>query len=96
MPRLSRRNKVVSIRLSDDEYDQLRQLCAMNEADNISELARRAMKRFLVQEHANGNGDGKVAIESRVDEIHAKMSVLDREVEQLCSAVGLARLGAGA
>ena len=92
MPRVSRRNKVVSIRLSDEEYDQLRQLCAVNAADNISELARRAMRLFLVQENVHEGAQGKVAIESRVDEIHARMSVLDREVERLCSAIGLARL----
>ena len=39
-----RRNKVVSIRLSDDEYDQLQGLCDGTDAHSISELARRGLQ----------------------------------------------------
>lgn len=87
MPRLNRRSKVISIRLSNEEYDQLQTLCASKGVDSISGLARTAMKVFMLQEHKNG----KVAIESRVDEMHVRMSVLDREVARLTSLIGVAR-----
>jgi hypothetical protein len=67
MPRFNRRNKVISIRLSTEEYTQLQNLCLSRGADSLSELARAAMKKLLLQESENGHG----AIESRVNELLA-------------------------
>jgi Arc/MetJ-type ribon-helix-helix transcriptional regulator len=89
MPRLTRRNKVISIRLSNDEYDQLQTLCLSKGADSISELTRAAMKLLLAQE-AEGHGHGQV--ESQVTEMQQRVTALDREVARLTSLMGLARM----
>ena len=90
MPRLNRRTKVVSIRLSGTEYDELLNFCVAKGADSISELARRAMKLLVHQE----NGHGAAPIESRVDEIHVRMTAMDREIARLSSLMGVTRMDA--
>jgi len=50
MPRLNRRTRVISIRLSDEEYEQLRDLCLSKGVDTISDLARSAMKHLIARE----------------------------------------------
>ena len=87
MPRLNRRNKVISIRLSMEEYDQLQNLCVSKGADSLSELARAAMKLLLLQEKENGHA----AIETRVKEMHSRVETLDREVARLATLIGLTR-----
>ena len=86
MPRLHRRSRVVSIRLSDEEYDQLRSLCAIKGADSISELARAAMKLLVMENDSHGP-----AMESRVNEIDVRIDLLNREVARLSSKIGLAQ-----
>jgi hypothetical protein len=88
MPRLIRRTKVISIRLSHEEYDQFQELCAVRGSDTISALARTAMKLLALNE----NGNGKAAIESRVNAMDARVSQLDREVAHLSELMGIARL----
>jgi len=88
MPRLNRRSKVVSIRLSGKEYDELLNLCIAKGADSISELARRAMKMMVCHESTN-NG---TPIESRVNEIHTRVTVMDREIARLSNMLGVSRL----
>jgi len=88
MPRIFRRTKVVSIRLSNEEYGQLQSLCVARGADSISELARAALKMLATIEKSNG----KAAIESRVENMDARMSQLDREVAHLANVMGVARL----
>jgi len=90
MPRLNRRTKVISIRLSEEEYCHLQDLCVRKGADSISELARAAMK-LLVSQEKESESD-KSEIESRVNEMHSRVSILDREVARLSSLMGIARL----
>ena len=84
MPRLHRRTRIVSIRLSDEEYDQLRSLCAIKGTDSISELARAAMKLLVVEHKSHG-----AAMETRVNEIDVRIDMLDREIARLSSKIGL-------
>lgn len=88
MPGVSRRTKIVSIRLSHQEYDQLQRLCVSRGVDSISELTRAAMKLLIFQPNGNVNGD----IASRVNEIHGRVSALDRELARLSTHLGLPRL----
>ena len=88
MPRLIRRTKVISIRLSHEEYAQFQDLCIIRGTDSISELARTALKLLVLHDKTNG----RAAIESRVDTMDARMSLLDREVARLSNLMGLARL----
>lgn len=84
---MHRRTKVVSIRLSDDEYDQLQSLCDNTKVHSLSEMARRGLK-LLFQAPPLDND----SVETRIREIVAHMSLLDREVARLHDAAGLTRL----
>jgi hypothetical protein len=88
MPRIFRRTKVVSIRLSNEEYDQFVSLCVARGTDSISELARSALKMLANIERT----DGKAAIESRVEVMDMRVTQLDREVARLSSLLGVGRL----
>lgn len=88
MARYIRRHRVLSIRLSDDEYEQLEHLCDSIGVESISELTRSAL-RLLVQQEKN---NGKPGTESQVREMRARLSLLDREVARLANHVGLNRL----
>jgi Arc/MetJ-type ribon-helix-helix transcriptional regulator len=87
MPRLTRRDKVISIRLSNEEYDQLQTLCEAKGGNSISELARNGMKLLLSQEHQSG----QATIESRVNYMQDRVMTLDREVARLTNVLGLAK-----
>lgn len=88
MPRIFRRTKVVSIRLSNEEYDQFLSLCVTRGTDSISELARAGLRMLANIEKSNG----KAAIESRVEIMDTRMTQLDREVARLSNLLGVGRL----
>ena len=79
MSRLNRRSKVVSIRLSAEEYNQLRSLCITKGVDSFSELARAAMKKMLAQ-HESGSPD---TVDARVSQMDIRVSALDHELAQI-------------
>jgi len=91
MPRIYRRTKVISIRLSNEEYEQFQNLCVARGTDTISELTRTALKLLVVNEKSNG----KAAMESRVEGMDARVCQLDREVARLANLMGVARLEEG-
>ena len=86
--RINRRTKIISIRVTTDEFNRLQDLCATRGVNTISQLARVAMEGLIGQENGKSNG----SVESRVDEIRERMSALDREIARLSSHVGLPRL----
>ena len=87
MPRLTRRDKVISIRLSNEEYDQLQNLCVARGGYSISELARNGMRLLLSQEIQTQ----PAAIETRVSLMQDRVTMLDREVTRLTHVLGLAK-----
>jgi len=87
MPRLTRRNKVISVRVSYEEYSQLQNLCVAKGADSISELARNGMRLLLSQEKQSG----PAVIESRVNEMQDRVTTLDHEIARLSNILGLSR-----
>jgi hypothetical protein len=88
MSRLNRRSKVVSIRLSTDEYTQLRSLCITKGVDSFSELARAAMKEMLAQ-HKRSSPDN--TMEARVGQMDVRVIALGREIAHMLNLMGLAR-----
>ena len=88
MPRIFRRTKVVSIRLSNEEYDQFQSLCVARGTDSISELVRAALRMLANIEESNN----KVNIQSRVESMDTRMMQLDREVARLSGLLGVGRL----
>ena len=69
---LKPRVRMVSFRLSEEEYDTLQNLCLSEGARSVSELARSTVCRAL----GVSNGSPVVTLEKRVQE-------LDREIKRL-------------
>ena len=73
---LKRRSRMVSFRLSEEEYESLLTLCSTRGARSLSDLARDAMQALL----NNGHGDGLASIVRRH---HERIDELDQEVKHL-------------
>jgi Arc/MetJ-type ribon-helix-helix transcriptional regulator len=76
---MKRRAKMVSIRLSDDEYQRLKEMTQAQGARSVSDVARSAMQLMLSAHDAGSDG----SIESRVRELDGRVTVLKREVQRL-------------
>jgi Arc/MetJ-type ribon-helix-helix transcriptional regulator len=76
---------MISVRLSEDEYSALQQLCASTGARSVSDLTRDAMRALLngqIRESATANF---------VDEFRTRLSSLDQKVEELAGLVAVTR-----
>ncbi len=76
---------MISVRLSEDEYSALQQLCATTGARSVSDLTRDAMRALLngqVRENPQA---------SFVDEFRTRLSNLDHKVEELAGLVATSR-----
>lgn len=80
MPQTIRKNRTISLRLSEREFEALKSLYAANGARSISEFIRAAMQPLIAEPSHNGNGH---ALELKVQEIDGKLSILDSEVARL-------------
>jgi hypothetical protein len=73
------RSRIISIRLSEEEYTGLKRLCSDTGARSVSDLAREGMRTLL-----NGNGTTREgALGSWTDEFRLQMRSLDRKIEEL-------------
>jgi hypothetical protein len=80
----TRKNKIISLRLSEEEYESLKAIYASRGVRSLSEFARDAMHRVL------GEGppdDGNIA--DRVELLNGKVALLEGEVSRLSRAVAL-------
>lgn len=82
---LKPRSRMISVRLSEDEYSALQQLCASTGARSVSDLTRDAM-RSLLEAQLRGNPSASV-----IDEFRARLSDLDQKVEELATLVASSR-----
>ncbi|MGD0002117.1 MAG: hypothetical protein ABSE21_18625 [Bryobacteraceae bacterium] len=73
---------MVSIRLSDEEFRRLRELCMTTGARSLSDLARDAMHRLIA---GDGTGEG---LTERVAELDQRLSHLQEKVTRLALLVG--------
>jgi hypothetical protein len=82
----NRRSRMLSIRLSDEELQQLKLVCHNRGARSVSDLAREAMMQMIAGSRGrNGNGDGMLM--ARIQELDQRVSSLQLEVSQLRSQV---------
>ena len=88
---IKRKCRMISFRLSDVEYAHLVDLCQMQGARSLSDLARAAMQSLINNGATNGSAD----IEERLTHIDGRVKVLDRAVERLSQMVATAG-GSGA
>ena len=73
---LTRRTRVVSFRLSEEEYKDLMTLCVTQGSRNLSDFARLATFSQFASDTTNGQAD-------TVQQIYRKLGALDREVKRL-------------
>ena len=76
---IKRRTKMVSIRLLDDEYQRLKELCEVKGARSVSDLARDAMFRMLAPPVESIHQD----LEDRVRSLDRKVARLGEQMEQI-------------
>ena len=86
MALLIKRSKVVSIRVSDDEFRRLKEMCADAGARCVSDLARDAMFKFI------GGGDMRqgpadTELQTRVRELDQELNALQGRVSRLAMLV---------
>ena len=78
---LKPRNRMISVRLSEEEYSALRRICSVTGARSVSDLTRDAMRVLL-----NGANREDV-LGSHVDEFRAEIRNLDKKIEGLAATV---------
>ena len=80
------RSRMISFRLTSEEYERFRELCLTNGIRSVSEMARAAINLLLQQpEHVP-----QVAIEGRVAALEGRFHVLALE---MCLELALVRRG---
>ena len=73
------RSRMLSIRLSEEEYLGLKRLCAITGARSVSDLAREAMSVLLK------GGPGADGLGARMDEFRMQMLAIERKIDDLPS-----------
>jgi hypothetical protein len=74
---LKARSRMISIRLSEDEYSDLVNLCAATGARSISDLARDAMRSL-----ASGPNEERLS-RFHADGLQEQIQLLNRRIEEL-------------
>jgi len=87
MTLLTKRSRMVSIRLSDEEFRRLRELCTATGARSLSDLARDAMHRLMAGV-GPGNGASDERLTERVAELDQRLNHLQERVSRLALLVG--------
>lgn len=77
MTEIKRRSRMISVRLSEEEYAALRHLCSLTGARSVSDLTRDAMRSVL---RRNGRDE---FFGGNLDEFRTGMKNLEKKVEQL-------------
>jgi hypothetical protein len=75
---LKRRSRMVSFRLSEEEYESLRDICLTAGARSISDIARDAVHRLI-----GSGGEQKQDIETQLRLLHERVDLIDQEVRRL-------------
>ena len=79
---VNQKSKMVSFRLSDEEYLRMREYCVVIGVRSLSEMARVAMERLI--DSQNGNAE---AINEQVRGLRSKIKDLASEVERISHLV---------
>jgi Arc/MetJ-type ribon-helix-helix transcriptional regulator len=77
MTETKRRSRMISVRLSEEEYAALRHLCSLTGARSVSDLTRDAMRSVLKRI------DREEPLGGNIEEFRAGMKKLEKKVEQL-------------
>jgi hypothetical protein len=78
MPALIRKSRIISLRLSEREFEALKTLYAAHGARSISDFVRSTMNRVICEAPYDPQ-----TLELKVHEMDGKITVLDGEVARL-------------
>jgi len=73
-----RKNRTISLRLSEHEFEALKSLYVAHGARSISDFVRSAMNRIISE-----NSHDSRPLELKVQEMDGKLTILDGEVARL-------------
>jgi hypothetical protein len=79
---LKRKSRMISLRLSNEEYESLRSLYRIHGSRSVSEFARNAMQKVIAE-----TASPSQSLETRLNDLDLKMSSLDQEVARLVRLV---------
>jgi hypothetical protein len=79
---LKRRSRMISFRVSEDEYAGLKNLCINEGARSVSDMARDAMHRLITNQSWPNN-----QLETVVQVLQVRIEALDLEVKRLGKAL---------
>ena len=79
VPSPVKKTKMISFRLSGEEYALLQKACVESGTRSVSELARAAMQRIILE---SGAGDFDTT-EAKLRDLQMRFSVLAAEVQRL-------------
>ena len=77
------RSRMISVRMSEEEFSTLRRMCVATGARSLSDMAREAMRGLL-----NG-ANQETAADATKNEYHVQMKDLEQKVERLSAEVAL-------
>lgn len=84
---LKPRNRMISVRLSEEEFLALRRICSVTGARSVSDLTRDAMRVLL----SRANRDDLLG--TPMDEFRAEIRNLNRKIEELAAEVTTSKVG---
>ncbi len=79
MPSIDNRNRMISFRLSVEEYEKFRELCFNTGIRSLSEMARVAINTFLNQ---SPEAAVQTSLDVRISELEAKLQILSQELKR--------------
>jgi hypothetical protein len=81
---MPRKTRIISLRLSEEEYESLKSVYPSRGVRSFSEFARDAMQKVAGVAPPHGAN-----IEDRVEMLHGKVAVLEGEVTRLSRAIAI-------
>ena len=76
---LKRRSRMLSFRLSEEEYSDLKAICEAQGARSVSDLARIAILNLA----GGGNSNGHSHLHTEMDSLKARVATLDDQIQRL-------------
>jgi hypothetical protein len=80
------RTRMISVRLSDDEYSALKALCLIRGARSVSDLTRDAVRSLLNRKERED------LLSERLEDFRRQMKDLDQKIEQLALRIDPSRI----
>lgn len=81
------RSRMISVRLSEEEYSALRHLCSLTRARSVSDLTRDAVQTVLKSLSREGSPGGSL------EEFRVGMKNLEKKIEQLEATITMFKSG---